>query len=88
MLDSFSAEDFFPSVGWIVDALTGLRNRHSKCFKNLDNYFQMVVDEHLDPSRAKPEHEDLVDALVGLSKDENFAFHLSRENIKAILLVT
>lgn len=88
MLDSFSAEDFFPSVGWIIDALTGLRARHNKCFRNLDNYFQMVVDEHLDPTRPKPEHEDLVDVLLGLSKDENFAFHLTNDHIKAILLNT
>lgn len=87
MLDSFSAEDFFPSFGWIIDALTGLRARHNKCFRNLDNYFQMVVDEHLDPTRPKPEHEDLVDVLLGLSKDENFAFHLTNDHIKAILLV-
>lgn len=87
MLDSFSAEDFFPSVGWIIDALTGLRARHNKCFRNLDSYFQMVLADHLDPNRPKPEHEDLVDALLALSKDENFVFHLTHDNIKAILLV-
>ena len=36
MPHSFSAEQFFPSVGWVVDALTGLRARHSRCFRNLD----------------------------------------------------
>ena len=87
MLHSFSAEQFFPSVGWVVDALTGLRARQNWCFRNLDYYFQMVIDEHLDPTRPKPECEDLVDVLLRLSKDENFAFRLTHDHIKAILMV-
>ena len=74
MLHSFSAEHFFPSFGWIVDALTGLRARYSRCFHNLDDYFQTVIDEHLDPTRPKPEYDVLVDVWLRLSKDGNFEF--------------
>ncbi|XP_057970623.1 2-methylbutanal oxime monooxygenase-like [Malania oleifera] len=90
MLDSFSAEDFFPAVGWIVDALTGLRARLEKSFQNLDGYFQMVLDAHLDPSRPKTEHEDLVDVLIGLTKEQggSGAFRLTKDHVKAVLMNT
>lgn len=58
MMDSFSAENFFPSFGWIVDLLSGHRGRLEKCFGNLDEYFERVIDDHLDLGREKLEQKD------------------------------
>ncbi|XP_057461526.1 4-hydroxyphenylacetaldehyde oxime monooxygenase-like [Actinidia eriantha] len=86
MMDSFSAENFFPSVGWIVDVLTGLWGRLEKSFHNLDEYFDRVIDEHLDPKREKLEEDDFVDVLIGLLNDEASDYRLTRDRIKAMLL--
>ncbi|KAF5178750.1 Cytochrome p450 [Thalictrum thalictroides] len=59
MLASFSATDFFPYVGWIIDVLTGFNNRLEKSFNDFDGLYQRVIDEHLDPDREKPEFEDV-----------------------------
>ena len=87
MMDSLSAENFFPSVGWIVDVLTGLRGRLEKSFHNLDEYFDRVIDEHLDLKREKLEEDDFVDVLIGLLNDEASDYCLTRDQIKAMHLV-
>ncbi|PSS36687.1 2-methylbutanal oxime monooxygenase [Actinidia chinensis var. chinensis] len=88
MMDSLSAENFFPSVGWIVDVLTGLRGRLEKSFHNLDEYFDRVIDEHLDLKREKLEEDDFVDVLIGLLNDEASDYCPTRDQIKAMLLNT
>ncbi|XWS41105.1 hypothetical protein CRYUN_Cryun17cG0052200 [Craigia yunnanensis] len=86
MLASFSAEDFFPVIGRSMDFLTGLSARRERIFKELDVYFEMVLNQHLDPNRPKPEHEDFVDILVQLLKDQSLS--LTKDHVKAILLDT
>ncbi|XP_059629875.1 cytochrome P450 71B10-like [Cornus florida] len=86
MLGSFSAADFFPSFGWIVDVLTGFHARREKCFRDFDQFFQRVLDEHLDPSRPIPEHEDIIDVMIQLSEDQSIAGGLTKDHIKAVLM--
>ncbi|KAI3931476.1 hypothetical protein MKW92_045052, partial [Papaver armeniacum] len=61
VLQSFSASDVFPKIGWILDRLTGFHGRLEKCFCSLDKFFQQVLDAHLDPNRPKPDYEDVID---------------------------
>ncbi|KAL5823928.1 hypothetical protein ACOSQ3_021911 [Xanthoceras sorbifolium] len=87
MLGSFSAADFFPYVGWIVDVLTGLHARREKSFHEFDEFYQMVIDEHLDPHRPVPENEDTVDSLLRLMKNQSTeGGSLTQDHIKAILM--
>ncbi|XVF15217.1 hypothetical protein REPUB_Repub09cG0131700 [Reevesia pubescens] len=88
MLASFSAEDFFPRIGKFVDALTGFNARLEKSFYELDAYLQMVLDQHLDPARPRPDQEDLVDFLIRLLKDQNSTFRVTEKNVKAMLFDT
>ncbi|MBA0881399.1 hypothetical protein Goshw_020619 [Gossypium schwendimanii] len=85
MLASFSAEDLFPRIGRIIDALTGLSGRLEKIFHQFDGYLQMVLDQHLDHARPKPEQEDFVDFLIRLMKDESNSFRVSENCVKAML---
>ncbi|KAI3462078.1 hypothetical protein Pfo_018741 [Paulownia fortunei] len=88
MISSFSAEDFFPFFGWIVDLLTGCKARVDKCFHKLDGYLEMVLNEHYNrESTQKGADEDLADVLIGLSNQEN-GLLLSKEHIKAIFINT
>ncbi|KAK3188474.1 hypothetical protein Dsin_028035 [Dipteronia sinensis] len=86
MLGSFSAADFFPHVGWIIDFLTGLHARREKCFHEFDEFYQMVIDEHLDPHRPVPENEDTVDSMLRLLKNQSDGRILTQDHIKAILM--
>ncbi|KAI3846259.1 hypothetical protein MKW92_026192 [Papaver armeniacum] len=88
VFSSFSASDFFPEVGWIIDRITGSHCRTEKCFHNLDEFFQQMIDEHLDPERQKPDHDDIIDVLLKLKKDQTSTIRLTNDHIKAILMVT
>ncbi|MBA0775177.1 hypothetical protein Gotri_010337 [Gossypium trilobum] len=85
MLSSFSFSDYFPFASW-VDRFTGLLNRLEKTFKELDSFYQELIDEHLDPNRLKPEEEDIIDVLLQLLEDCDFPFNLNIDHIKAILM--
>ncbi|XP_041013642.1 cytochrome P450 71B9-like [Juglans microcarpa x Juglans regia] len=87
MLASFSASEFFPYVGWIVDRLSGRFQRLDKIFHELDNFLQLAIDFHLNPDKTKEEHEDLVDVLLRIEREQakSGGAPFTRDNIKAIL---
>jgi 4-hydroxyphenylacetaldehyde oxime monooxygenase len=94
MLASFSAEDFFPNAAAarLFDHLTGLVAHRERVFQQLDAFFEMVIEQHLDSdsSNAGGGGGNLVGALIGLWKqgkqygDRRF----TRENVKAIIFVS
>ncbi|KAL2470895.1 Cytochrome [Abeliophyllum distichum] len=86
MLKSFWAAEFFPNFGWILDVITGLHMRLESCFPDFDAFFKGLIDEHLDLDRPRPEHKDIIDVLLEVSKDETPSTHLSRDHIKSILM--
>ncbi|OAY57928.1 cytochrome P450 71B34 [Manihot esculenta] len=88
MLGSFSAADFFPYVGWIVDRLTGLHARLEKNFKEFDVFYQKVIDDHIQKQTKEPGNEDIIDVLLGMERPqtESSAIQLSQDHIKAILM--
>ncbi|RLN41294.1 4-hydroxyphenylacetaldehyde oxime monooxygenase [Panicum miliaceum] len=93
LLSSFSAEDFFPSAaGRMVDRLTGLASRRDKIFRKLDGLFELVLDQHMDPARAKPDGDDascrshLVQELIDLWREHGAAKGITRDHVKAILM--
>ncbi|XP_050131526.1 cytochrome P450 71B34-like [Malus sylvestris] len=59
--------------------------------KELDDFFQQVIDNHLNPGRRVDDeqaHEDIVDVLLKIVKEQSEfgASHLGHNNIKAVLL--
>ncbi|KAL6642598.1 hypothetical protein ACP70R_020779 [Stipagrostis hirtigluma subsp. patula] len=87
VMDSFSAEDYYPNVvGRLVDGLTGLVARREAVFKELDAFFDMIIDHHLDPSRTTPDHgPDIIDVLIGLMKKHQGTLDFTKDNIKGLL---
>ncbi|XP_017981256.1 PREDICTED: cytochrome P450 83B1 [Theobroma cacao] len=81
---SFFISDYFPFMGWI-DRFSGLLCRLEKNFKEFDIFYQELIDEHLDPNRSKLKQEDIIDVLLRIWKDRDFAIDLSMDHIKAIL---
>ncbi|KAJ9540816.1 hypothetical protein OSB04_027322 [Centaurea solstitialis] len=79
-----SFTDMFPTYRWILDKLCGKNDKLDKCFANLDGYFEMIIDEHLQTVGETSEDEkDVVHALIELSqKDSEF----TKDYMKALLL--
>ncbi|CAL9030923.1 unnamed protein product [Prunus brigantina] len=84
LLGGFFLSDFLPWLSWL-NKFNGLEKKVEKCFKGLDNFYDRVIEEHLDPRRPKPEHEDLVDVLLRVQRDPSQAIPLSNDQIKGVL---
>ncbi|WCJ35134.1 cytochrome P450 family 71 subfamily B polypeptide 26 [Euphorbia peplus] len=82
---SFFVGDYFPGFGF-VDKLTGLRGVLEKNFRDFDEFYDQIIEEHLDEKRVKPEQEDILDVLLGLWKDRTFKVQLTFDHIKAVLM--
>nr|QWK52224.1 cytochrome P450 71B37-1 [Isatis tinctoria] len=85
-LGSFSASDFFPKGGWIIDRLTGLQGRRERSVRDLDAFYEQMFDLH--KQGKKDGVEDFLDLLLRLEKEETVLGHgkLTRNHIKAILM--
>ncbi|XP_050208581.1 5-OH-xanthotoxin synthase-like [Mercurialis annua] len=88
MFSDFFFSDYFPHVGWIVDKMSGLMSRLDKNFQEFDVFYQQLIDEHLDPKREMPEelHDNLIDVLLQIWKDQSLKIQLTFDHIKAILM--
>ncbi|CAL5211112.1 unnamed protein product [Lathyrus oleraceus] len=85
MLTAFFVSDYIPFMGWI-DKLSGLRARLERNFKEMDEFYQEVIDEHLDPNRQHGDEEVIVDVLLQLMKQRLFSIDLSFDHIKGVLM--
>uniref|UniRef100_A0A7N2MP31 Cytochrome P450 71A1 n=1 Tax=Quercus lobata TaxID=97700 RepID=A0A7N2MP31_QUELO len=85
LLGGLCIADFFPWMGWWLSKFNGLETRLEKNFRELDEIYDKVIEEHLDPRRPEPEHENLVDVLLRVQKDSNQAIALSSDHIKGVL---
>lgn len=84
MLGGFFVADHVPIFGW-VDMLTGMKARLEKIFIELDDFYQKLIDEHIDPSTLQyGQDEDTIDALLRIQKDANY---ITQDHIKGVLMV-
>ncbi|XP_050221330.1 cytochrome P450 71A9-like [Mercurialis annua] len=84
ILGGFCIADFFPRMEWVCK-FNGLEARAEKTFGQLDKFYDKILEEHLDPDRPEPEHEDLVDVLLRLQRDDSRNTSLSNDSIKGVL---
>ena len=84
---AFCFGDFFPSLGW-VDVLTGVIPNMKALFKELDAFFDQVVEEHktMKSEDGQANKRDFVAILLKLQKDGMLDFELTQDDLKAILL--
>lgn len=85
LLAEFFVCDYIPYMGWL-DKLRGLHGRVDKNFKEFDEFYQEIIDEHLDPNREQiKDEEDIVDVLLQLKKHHLSSIDLTFDHIKAVL---
>ncbi|KAL2932910.1 Cytochrome P450 71A9 [Bienertia sinuspersici] len=90
LLGEFNVADFYPWFGWVMNKVNGLDARLEKNFKELDELYDEVIQEHVDGTISDEggrDHEDLVDVLLQLQKDSNQTIALTNNQIKGILTV-
>ncbi|CAI9284107.1 unnamed protein product [Lactuca saligna] len=86
VLVHFYFRDYFPLMGWI-DHLNGSMARLEKNFKDMDAFYQQLVDEHLNSeNRPKNMQHDIIDILLQLKNDNSFSLDLTFDHIKAIVM--
>ncbi|GMI95202.1 cytochrome P450, family 71, subfamily B, polypeptide 13 [Hibiscus trionum] len=84
LLGEFFVSDYFPWMWW-VNKFNGVEARVEKCFKELDKFYDEVIEDHLVPTRSKLDHEDIVDVLLRLQKDPSQVISINNQQIKGIL---
>ncbi|KAM3327270.1 hypothetical protein P3S67_002396 [Capsicum chacoense] len=85
MMASFFVSDFVPSLSWI-DKLTGLTGRLERNFKDLDEFYEELIEQHHNPNKPKSMEGDIVDLLLQLKKEKSTPIDLTLEDIKGILM--
>lgn len=86
MFTTFFFADYFPFIGGRLDKLTGLSSRLERAFNDLDEFYNKIIDDHLDPNKPQSDNEDIVDVLLQFRKERCFSFHLTLDHIKAVLM--
>ncbi|KAK9932001.1 hypothetical protein M0R45_019252 [Rubus argutus] len=89
MLAGFSAADYFPSyIGNIIDRISSKHKIFDRVSGEVHRFFQQVIDDHLKPGRTQQDHEDIVDVLLKIVREQTGfgAAQLGHNNIKAVLL--
>ncbi|KAI3785614.1 hypothetical protein L1987_44738 [Smallanthus sonchifolius] len=89
-ITNYILSDLWPGLMFVglIDRMMGKFYRLEKCFKDLDSFYQELIDEHLDDQNPKSneEDQDLIDILMQLKKDQVMdPFEITNDHIKAIL---
>ncbi|XP_038880557.1 cytochrome P450 736A117-like [Benincasa hispida] len=88
LFGSFCIRDFIPWLGWI-DGITGMDSKANRVAKELDGFFDRVIEDHMNPENRDQnceEHKDLVDVLLWIQRENSLGFPLVMDSIKAIIL--
>uniref|UniRef100_A0A803PH12 Cytochrome P450 n=1 Tax=Cannabis sativa TaxID=3483 RepID=A0A803PH12_CANSA len=90
VVGTFAASDMFPRMGWIIDRLTGVHAKFERSFREMDDFFEIVIAEHLNRTPEKGK-EDLVDLLLSIERGEydstsTTQINFTRDCTKAVIM--
>ncbi|KAM0947471.1 putative premnaspirodiene oxygenase [Dioscorea sansibarensis] len=86
LLNGFNVEDYFPSLSWLSSMLR-LDRRAKKNYSKWDGVLGQMIEEHEKKSEGEAEDNNFIDVLLSIQKDPNMDFSLTKDYIKALLLV-
>ncbi|XVE56690.1 hypothetical protein DITRI_Ditri04bG0030900 [Diplodiscus trichospermus] len=85
LLGKFPISDYFPWLRWL-NKFNGLEARLEKNFRELDKFYDEIIEDHLVHTRPKGNHEeDIVDVLLRIQKDPSQGIALNNQQTKAVL---
>ncbi|XP_014520684.1 cytochrome P450 CYP736A12 [Vigna radiata var. radiata] len=76
--------DYIPYIGALD--LQGLKKRMKVVGKIFDDFFEKIIDEHMQSQKGEDKTKDFVDVMLGFVGTEESEYRIERPNIKAILL--
>ncbi|KAL3512698.1 hypothetical protein ACH5RR_025415 [Cinchona calisaya] len=101
VLGIFDFGTFLPWLGWI-DRVNGLTDKVERIAKEMDEFLEGVLEEHIDGDRRKKylerkvtrdhendgdqSREDFANVLLGIYKDKAAGISIDRDGIKALLV--
>ena len=82
-----------PNIGDYIPCLLGLdlqglTRRIKATAKVFDDFFEKIIDEHVEKPKEEGQTKDLVDVMLGLMGSEVTEYNIDRASIKAISLVS
>ncbi|XP_073155206.1 6,7,8-trihydroxycoumarin synthase-like [Henckelia pumila] len=87
MQGGFFVSDYLPWFGW-VDKLSGMLSRLDKCFRDMDRFYQELIDEHLDSNykdKLMNSANNILGLLIQLKEQKLCSIDLTWDHIKAVL---
>ena len=82
---AFSFGHFFPSLGW-MDNLTGLVATLKASLRAMDALFDQLIEEYK-MLNVDEDKKDFMHILLKLQKEGMLEIELTKENLKAVILV-
>ncbi|KAL2343005.1 hypothetical protein Fmac_004290 [Flemingia macrophylla] len=76
--------DYIPYIGKLD--LQGLIKRMKALRKVFDDFFDKIIEEHIQSEKGEDKVKDFVDILLGFAGTEESEYRIEHPNIKAILL--
>ncbi|XP_027917940.1 cytochrome P450 CYP736A12-like [Vigna unguiculata] len=76
--------DYIPYIAALD--LQGLTRRLKVVHKIFDDFFEKIIDEHMESGKEEEKTKDFVDVMLGFYGTENSEYRIERANIKAILM--
>ena len=89
LLGCFSIGDYVPMLSWL-SRVNGLEARMDRVAKELDEFLEGVVEEHMESGsddHEEDQHKNFVDILLWIQRENLLGFPIDRTCIKAIILV-
>ncbi|KAI3876043.1 hypothetical protein MKX03_026279, partial [Papaver bracteatum] len=90
LLGAVDIGDYQPLLCWLK-YFNGLHSRIEKSFKVTDRFLEQVIEDHVltrNIKKKSDQEEDFVDVLLDIEKQGSIGLPFTRDNIKAIILVT
>ncbi|KAG8378730.1 hypothetical protein BUALT_Bualt07G0015600 [Buddleja alternifolia] len=85
LVGEFNIADCFPRMAWL-NKFNGVERKLDKNFRDLDEFLDKVINEHVDAKRTERDHEDLIDVLLRIQKDPDQTFTLNNEQLKGVII--
>ncbi|MCI32731.1 cytochrome P450 71A1-like, partial [Trifolium medium] len=76
--------DYIPYLGPFD--LQGLTRRMKAVGKIFDDFFEKIIDEHIQSDNKDDKNKDFVDVMLSFVGTEESEYRIERPNIKAIML--
>ncbi|ESW31742.1 hypothetical protein PHAVU_002G263800 [Phaseolus vulgaris] len=76
--------DYIPYIAALD--LQGLNKRMKVVGKIFDDFFEKIIDEHMQSEKEENKTKDFVDVMLGFVGTEESEYRIERPNIKAIML--